>query len=127
MLLWFPPGLAAEEAAPAPLLRLGILELRTQGGLTPEELRPLLQTLLPAVLECVTAGPGAAEVQEGRLAVRFNLNPQGRITWFKVFPTAKRLESCLGRLWQQQVWPPARKTTKVYLVLGLKPDHLLSP
>lgn len=128
LLLLLPPAAAAaEETAPVPLLRLGIVELRTQGGLEPEELRPLLQALLPAVLDCVTLNARSGEVQEGQLLLRFNLNPQGRVAWFKLFHPSRRLESCLSRLWQQQSWPPAWKTTRVYLVLGLKPDHLLNP
>lgn len=123
---WFPLTVAAEDESP--LLRLGIKELRTQGGLPAPALEPLIQQLLPQLLGCVSRGLPPTPLLPEQITLRFNISPQGRINWLKFLDGGPRpYEACLKEILLGQAWPPAPQTTKALLILGLKTDHLLSP
>lgn len=120
-------GAQTGREADLPLVRLGILELQVQGGRPAAEFRPVVESLLPAILDCLASGRRQDSPLPERLALRFNVDAGGRLIWFKLLsPGRTDLEAPLKKVLQQPRWPAAPQPAKVYLVLGLKTDHLLS-
>lgn len=119
----------AQEAAPEPILRLVITDLKIQGERSPDVVREALTGILPQVVDCIQAEYERVGKLPHSYMIRFNLGGNGKVVWSKVIdPPLKSLDACLAKVLPRMQLPPAGTgLSRVTVMLGAKQDHLLAP